>query len=91
MPRVRERTPPTRYVEPEATIEAPEGRHYALGASWVLFAITLLGLFASASIQGGGIHGWYWALAAVPAALLGLSLLLTARAVRRSRRLSAQP
>jgi len=90
MPEVKEpRT--TRYVEPEATIETPAGRDYGLVVSWVLFAITLLGLFASASIQGGGIHGWYWASAAVPAALLAVSLLLTARALRRSRRLSAQP
>lgn len=85
MPRVRERDS-TRYVEPEATIEAPERPHVALAASWVLFAITLLGLVASASIQGGGIHGWYWALAAVPGVLLVVAVTLTLRAAGRSRR-----
>ncbi len=57
----------------------PRGRHYALGAAWVLFALSLLGLFAAASVQGIDFGGWWWALAAVPAALLAAAILLTGR------------
>ena len=83
MPRVRERDT-TRYVEPEATIDAPERPHVALAAGWVLFAITLLGLVAAGSLRGGLLVGWRWAVAAVPAALLALAVTLTLRAARRS-------
>jgi hypothetical protein len=75
---VETRDPPRRYVEPSATAEpGPRGRHYALGLSTVLATVTLLALFAAASLPGGAVHGWWWALAAVPFALFVLATALT--------------
>lgn len=81
MVQMRERPP--RYVDPGATTEpGPRTRHYVLGASTVLATVTLLALFAAASLPGHAVHGWLWALAAVPGALFALSTLLTWRTMR---------
>ncbi|HET7043988.1 MAG TPA: hypothetical protein VFI37_03985 [Gaiellaceae bacterium] len=76
--------PRRRYVEPEVNAEpGPRTRHYALGASTVLATLTLLALFAAASLPGDhAVHGWWWGFAAVPAALFVLSTVLALRTMR---------
>jgi hypothetical protein len=70
----------TRTVEPEAHVEAPASPHYLTAAAGIAGLLVLLGLFAVAGT--GSLHGFWWALFAIPAVLLaGAAWSLVERAL----------
>ena len=58
----------SQYVEPARAIDEPPWPQLLTGATGSLGILLLMGLFAFAT--GGLIHGWWWALFAVPALLV---------------------
>jgi hypothetical protein len=56
------------YAEPGRVVEEPVGPQLLTGATASLGILLLMGLFAFST--GGLIHGWWWALFAVPAVLV---------------------
>ena len=60
-----------RYADPDAVVDEPIGPHLLMAASGVGGILVLMGLFALST--GNLIHGWGWALFAIPAGLLAVA------------------
>jgi hypothetical protein len=58
--------------EPGRVIDEPSGPQLLTGATASLGILLLMGLFAFST--GGLIHGWWWALFAVPAVLVAAAI-----------------